>query len=244
MARWTRNELLLALDLYFRTPFGKQHSRHQPIIELANRLDRTPSAVAMKLNNLTSLDPAERARGIQGLGNASRLDSQIWEEYTQNPGEIALEIENLIQPRVEITEVEELQTETEAVRRIRLQQNFFRRVVLNTYESRCCISGLPVPELLRASHIVPWSRSEKDRLNPRNGLCLAATFDAAFDRGLIWFDDEFRLRLTSRLVEFESDSETKDLFIRRDGLRLRLPEKNLPDRELLGWHRENIAQLN
>ena len=244
MARWTRDELLLALDLYFRTPFGKQHSRHQPIIELASRLGRTPSAVAMKLNNLTSLDPAERARGIQGLGNASRLDSMIWVEYTQDPVKIALEIENIIHPLGQGSEEIDLRTETEAVRKVRLQQNFFRRIVLDTYEKRCCVTGLPVPELLCASHIVPWSRSEKDRLNPRNGLCLAATFDVAFDRGLIWFDDDYRLRLTKRLIEFESDSETKDVFLRRDGITLRLPEKNLPDPTLVEWHRDHIAQLN
>ncbi len=244
MARWTRNEILLALDLYIHTPFGRQHQGYRPIIELASRIGRTPSAVAMKLNNLTSLDPAEKVRGIKGLGNASRLDSEIWKEYSRNPGAIALEIERLIKPRGEQGEEKELPTETEAVRKVRMQQNFFRRVVLNTYESRCCVTGLPVPELLRASHIVPWSRSEKERLNPRNGLCLAATFDAAFDRGLIWFDNEFRLRLTTRLTEFASDSATKDIFFRREGRQLRLPDKNLPDPELLGWHRDHVAQLN
>jgi len=60
MSRWTRGELLLALNLYFETPFGKQHRGYPPIIELAERLGRSPSSVAMKLSNLTSLDPAER----------------------------------------------------------------------------------------------------------------------------------------------------------------------------------------
>ena len=244
MARWTRNELLLALDLYLQTPFGKQHSKHQPIIELANLLGRTPSAVAMKLNNLTSLDPVEKARGIKGLGNASRLDSQVWEEYLQSPEKVVLKIEDLIHTSGEVGNSDvELHTETESVRKIRFQQKFFRRIVLNTYECRCCVSGLPVPELLRASHIVPWSRSEKERLNPRNGLCLAATFDAAFDRGLIWIDQEFRLRLAPKIVSFKEDSETLDVFIRREGTQLRLPEKNLPDPELLKWHHNNVANL-
>jgi len=128
--------------------------------------------------------------------------------------------------------------------RIRLQQNFFRRIVLGTYQSRCCVTGNPVSELLRASHIVPWSKSVQQRLNPRNGLCLVATFDSAFDRGLIWFDKEYRLRIGRTIHRFAEEPEIKNVFLNREGSELRLPEKNLPDPELLSWHRENIAQLN
>jgi hypothetical protein len=63
MPHWTRDQLLAALNLYHRTPFGRQHKTYPPIVELAALMGRTPSAVAMKLNNFTSLDDAERARG-------------------------------------------------------------------------------------------------------------------------------------------------------------------------------------
>ena len=246
MAFWKREELLLALDLYLRTPFGKQHSSHPPIIELANRLGRSPSAISMKLNNLTSLDPEEKARGIRGLANASRLDTQVWNEYNQDPVKVAIEIERLINPEPEGVSDESFNslTEIESIRRVRLQQNFFRRIVLNTYDIRCCITDNPIPDLLRASHIIPWSQSEKERLNPRNGLCLAATFDVAFDRGLFWIDEEFRIQLTPRILNYEKNVEIADVFLRRNGAQLRLPEKNLPDSTLLKWHRDNIALIN
>jgi hypothetical protein len=81
MSRWTREELLLALGLYFETPFGKQHKTHPPIVELAAAIGRTPSSVAMKLNNFTSLGPSEAERGIKGLTGASKLGREIWEEF-------------------------------------------------------------------------------------------------------------------------------------------------------------------
>lgn len=244
MARWTKDELLLVLDLYFRTPFGKQHKGYQPIIDLASRIGRTPSAVAMKLCNFTSLDASERARGIHGLANASQLDIELWDEYLAAPDEVAMQIEDLVEKPDKAANDSILETETEGVRRIRKQQNFFRRIVLGTYGKRCCITGLPIPELLRASHIVPWSHSQKERLNPRNGLCLAATFDAAFDRGLIWFDVDYRLRLTQRLLEYASNEETERVFLSREGIQLKLPEKNLPDPDFLKFHRDNVAQQN
>lgn len=60
----------------------------------------------------------------------------------------------------------------EAVIRTRVNQSFFRAAVLAAYNVRCCVTGLSIPELLTASHIVPWSADVKNRTNPRNGLCL------------------------------------------------------------------------
>lgn len=67
----------------------------------------------------------------------------------------------------------------------RIGQDIFRAMLLDIYDSKCCLTGLDVPEVLRASHIIPWSECVKTRLNPENGLCLSATYDAAFDKYLI-----------------------------------------------------------
>lgn len=75
MARWTRRETLLALNLYFETPFGKQHKTYPPIIELAEQLGRTPSSIGMKLCNFTSLDPVE-AFGLGGSPLNYHLEKQ------------------------------------------------------------------------------------------------------------------------------------------------------------------------
>jgi putative restriction endonuclease len=92
---WDRTELLLAMNLYCRIPFGRQHSQAPEIIDLAQVLGRTPGSVAMKLNNITSLDPEEKARGIKGLLGASNLDRQVWNEFHTNWEEMVAESELL-----------------------------------------------------------------------------------------------------------------------------------------------------
>lgn len=69
-------------------------------------------------------------------------------------------------------------------------QDSFRDVVLNNYANRCDIAGLPLRELLVASHILSWSDHGPERPNVPNGIRLNCLHDAAFDQGLISFDDE------------------------------------------------------
>jgi predicted restriction endonuclease len=234
---WTREETLLALNLYHQTAFGKQHKAYPPIIELAERIGRTPSSVAMKLNNFTSLDPVEKMRGIKGLQGASILDRDIWAEFSGNLEKLAEKTEPLFLPEEKTPDGP---TETSTLTKNRLYQSFFRRTVLGSYGERCCITGNPVPQLLRASHIIPWAKSKEYRLDPSNGLCLAATHDAAFDQGFITLDEEYRLILSDTLREFLPNAEIRRAFIKFEGKRIRLPDKNTPSRALLEWHRENI----
>jgi hypothetical protein len=254
MPNWTRNELLAALNLYHRTPFGRQHKTHPPIVELAALVGRTPSAVAMKLNNCTSLDGAELARGITGLRGASNADRAIWTEFDGRMNDLADESEAALErlsgetpplPTAKEPVPPSGPSESTATVKIRRQQAFFRKAVLASYNFRCCITGNPVPELLRASHIVPWSQNETHRANPRNGLCLAATFDAAFDRGLIALDDNFRVLLSPRLRTFLPNPELERTFLEAEGKRITLPEKNLPDDTLIAQHRTlSISNTN
>ncbi len=247
MPNWTRDQLLAALNLYHRTPFGRQHQSHPPIVELAKLIGRTPSAVAMKLSNFTSLDPAEMVRGISGLSGASNADRAIWTEFDGRMNDLADESEAALErlagkPSVQAAEKEPTPptgpSESIAKVKIRRQQSFFRKAVLGSYGFRCCITGNPVPELLRASHIVTWSKNETHRANPKNGLCLAATFDAAFDRGLITLDDEFRVLLSPRLKTYLPNPELERTFLQAEGQRITLPEKNLPDLCLIAEHRK------
>jgi putative restriction endonuclease len=95
MARrnWTRDELIVAFNLYCKLPFGQYHRRNPQVIELARLLSRTPDAVAMKLCNFASLDPTHQKRGVRGLGNSGKLDPQIWEEFNNNWEQLAIESE-------------------------------------------------------------------------------------------------------------------------------------------------------
>jgi hypothetical protein len=77
-------------------------------------------------------------------------------------------------------------TEREATVRQRIGQGLFRQGLLTLWNGRCAITGLAVPELLRASHAKPWAvATDIERLDVFNGLLLAAHLDAAFDAGLI-----------------------------------------------------------
>ena len=194
---WTREQTLAALHVYFQLQFGQLHQRNPLIRQLAEWIDRTPGSVALKLVNFASPDPQVRASGRTGMSNASNLDKRIWNELNEDwdlvAGEAARVYEHYgsehgVKPgsdvEEEAPEIAEGKTVTATVK-VRVNQARFRRAVLASYTSRCCISGLAVPQLLIASHIVPWSMDTKNQLNPQNGLCLSALHDKAYDIGLI-----------------------------------------------------------
>src|SRR5438045_1346991 len=165
--RWTRDDLKLAFHLYCQLPFGKLHSKNPAIIELAKLLERTPSSVAMKLVNFASLDPAITSTGRKGLGNASLTDQEVWNEYHGNWDRLAVESEQRLErmrgiseapPPIEDADLENYYGETvPATVEVRRRQQFFRRSVLASYESKCCMTGITAESLLVASHIIPWN---------------------------------------------------------------------------------------
>jgi putative restriction endonuclease len=234
MPRWTRDQLLLALNLYHQTPFGKQHRTHPPIVELAERIGRTPSAVAMKLSNFTYLDPAEGGKGLSGASNADR---EIWEEFYGRFVRLADASEPILSPELATPTGP---TETKSLVQQRRHQSFFRKAVLGSYGNRCCISGLPIPSLLRASHIIPWAESEDQRLNPANGICLAGTYDLAFDQFFITFTHDLKLVIGNFLTLHSNISSISSTFTDLEGCMLRMPDKNPPDERCLKWHRQKL----
>lgn len=196
----------------------------------------------MKLCNFTSLDPAERERGVAGLSGASRQDRAVWDEFQSAPLELVDAMEEVAEAFEGESEafVSDRPTEGMASVRVRRQQGFFRRTVLSNYGFRCALTGNPVRALLRASHIVPWAVDEANRVNPRNGLCLNALHDAAFDRGLITFDQSFRLETSRDLRTHFSSESVAENFQSLEGQCLQMPEKNLPHREFLLRHRDEV----
>lgn len=252
--RWTKEQLNLAFHLYCQLPFGKIHSRNPEIIELASLIGRTPSAVAMKLVNLASLDPAITSTGRSGLGNASALDREVWDEFHADWEGLALECEQLRQSLgagisseplqdLDSTDIATTQDYSAETRRVfseqRIKQHFFRRAVLSSYRGRCCMSGLSEPRLLIASHIVPWSKDKTNRLNPSNGLCLSAIHDRAFDKGLLTLTDDFRIVLAEELCK-RNDTFVKQVLLPLDGCRIEIPERFVPDAKFLARHRAEV----
>jgi putative restriction endonuclease len=124
----------------------------------------------------------------------------------------------------------------------RVNQEFFRELILDEYWTKCCVSGLNVPEVLRASHIVGWAEDEVNRLNPANGLCLSATYDAAFDRHLISFDEDYRLIFSPVLSEYYSNSAFQTQFKVFEGQLISMPKRFRPDPMFIEKHREKMAR--
>jgi len=249
--RWTKQQLKLAFHLYCQLPFGKLHKGNHEIIELADLIGRTPSALSMKLCNIASIDPVITNSGRKGLGNASALDREIWNEFHANWDQLTTECLRIHEqlrtqkglPREAVQTDGALQDFTgetrQAVTDQRIRQQFFRRAVLSSYHDRCCMSGLSEPRLLIASHIVPWSKDKKNRLNPRNGLCLSALHDKAFDRGLISLDDDFCVIISKDLAQ-RNDKFMHKFFFSLAGQRITLPERFTPDRTFLEHHRKDV----
>jgi putative restriction endonuclease len=244
---WTRDELILTINLYFKLPFGKMHKQNPDIIKLSNIIGRTPSSVALKLGNLASLDPSLKARGIKGASNSSNLDKQIWNEFFNNWDELPYQSEKLLAKFENIT-VEDLvgiseedlfkegKTREQLVK-VRVNQSFFRKSILASYNNTCCITGIQQPELLIAGHIKPWGIDEKNRLNPQNGIAINALHDKAFEAGYLTITPDYVIKI-SPLILKQKGKRTLDFFTDYNNKEIILPSKFLPSREFLEYHNQ------
>src|SRR3989344_2180988 len=243
-SNWTREEHILAFNLYCQIPFGSINSRNPKIQQLASLLGRTPSSVALKRANIARLDPVLKARGVGGMSHGAKGEEEIWKEFSERPEELALESERLRASLlgktledvagVEIDDLPKEGIERDSLVKIRVNQNFFRKRVLSLYGYQCCITGIKEQALLTASHIVPWSVDVNNRLNPRNGLCLNALHDRAFDRHLMWVEDDLTVHFSSKISL--GDSESAKWFLSFEGKKLLLPKIFSPDPTLLARH--------
>jgi putative restriction endonuclease len=245
---WTRDELILAINIYCKLPFGRLHAKNPEVVKLASLIGRTPGSVAYKLVNFASLDPSLQARGIKGASNASKLDRKIWNEFYQNWDQLPFESEKL-RASFEHSSVEKLNQidedelpkegrTRERMVKTRVNQAFFRTMILASYNNTCCITGLQNSELLVAGHIIPWSIDEKNRLNPRNGLAMNALHDKAFESGLLTITPEYKVKISSLLKQQKKNPAVRDYFLQYDGKEIFLPSRFLPDAEFLHYHNQ------
>lgn len=246
---WTKEELILAINLYCKLPFGKMHKGNIEIMNFGKLIDRTPSAVALKLVNFASFDPTLKMRGIKGASNASKLDKQIWDEFYNSWDSALLNSEEILAKKkqttvenlnkIDISDLPKEGKEKERIVKVRINQSIFRTMVLATYNFKCCITGIENPDLLIASHIVTWSRDTTNRLNPMNGLCLNALHDKAFDKGLITIDaSNYAIKISPQLKTRTTSESLEYNFLRLEGKSISLPDKFLPAREFLKIHND------
>ncbi len=206
----------------------------------------------MKLGNFASLDPAMMGKGLKSVSEADRV---LIETFLKVPEETIIESENayaeLVSPDIHpygFSEeaapfyVPDTQTEKMSLVKTRMLQTFFRNTVVSSYKNHCAVCETNVPELLIASHIIPWSKDEKLRLLPTNGICLCASHDRAFDRGLISIEDDYKISLSQRLKKFQNNKYVDLMFFRFNNQSMKLPFRFLPDKSNLDWHRKNVFQ--
>jgi len=218
---WTIEEHILAFNLYCKIPFTKINERYPPVIELANIIGRSNGAVSRKLANFARLDPALQARNVSGLTHGAKGEEIVWNEFHGNWEKLAYESELIlakykgisVESIVDLSDLPEIKEgkERESVVRTRVNQKFFRDTILASYNQTCCITGIQIPRLLIASHIIPWANNEKERMNPQNGLCLNALHDKAFDTGLITVTPDYKIKI-SDFLKTNLNKETEEFF--------------------------------
>jgi len=177
---WTKGELTLALELYLETPFSKISSNDPKAIALANAIGRSSNAVAIKLANFAILDPNLSDRNLSGMKNGSKLDVEVWNDFYSDWGKLekasAIIRNNLASKNKEFPNFENIdysqETEKTSNQRIRTKQGLFRKMVLASYNFKCCVSGYSYPSLLVASHIVPWAEDKKIDLTRKMAFVL------------------------------------------------------------------------
>ena len=247
---WTRDELIIAFNLYCRTQFGRIHKANPDIIQMAKNIGRTPSAVAMKMVNFASLDPVHKERSVKGLAHGSKQDKLIWDEFNNDWEALAYESQKILfQLGRGVDQEKSIQSEfykdiqkTELKRnvKVRLVQHFFRETVLASYDFACAICLLSIPEMLNASHIIPWSKNKLRRVEPRNGLSLCVLHDRAFDRGFISIDKDYCVIISTKLKPKRKCQMFKIAFREMNRKKIKMPDRFFPDQSALDYHRNEI----
>ena len=151
---------------------------------------------------VTASDPAildqtagSGPRQLEGYGELYSLLRTTAALARTKPNRVADEFKKKTATMPKTTEAERLVVQ-------RVGQGLFRGALLDYWQGKCCVTGLDVPELLRASHIRPWAQCETDeqRLDVFNGLLLAPHLDALFDAGLMTVDAAGVVQLSAKLT--------------------------------------------
>ena len=254
---WSRQETLMALAFYLCPPFPRKNwdDSDAEIQLLAREIGRTESAVCFKIANLKACDPNRTGLGFT---NTAGMDRQIINEYLANPdATISEAMWELGQTGLRISYDGEIEASgpscpdqpqqlglerVEQVRK-RVNQDYFRSVLLTNYGGTCCLTGIDIPTLLTASHIKPWAAATpSERLMSSNGLLLNALHDRAFDRGLITLDDSYRVVVSSHVPHTPANDQWLYAF---DGRQIRLPgseESTWPSLDFIHYHNEYVFE--
>jgi putative restriction endonuclease len=257
---WTEEQLTLALNLYWKIPYNKiSGSSNDDIKNLAKIIGKTPAALAFMLMNFTALDTERQDEGKKGKRPPGQLATKLWFDYQNQWEKLSDDSFNILPKFKDNTLDETTQIDDETTRieldfkdikgldkerlvKVRVNQRDFRRRILASYNEKCCITGITMPQLLVASHIKPWAIDEDNRLNPTNGLCLSATYDKAFDAGLITVTTDYKIKLSDRILAKKRDLVIQDVFLKYEDKPISLPDRYKPSVEFLEYHNIKIFE--
>jgi putative restriction endonuclease len=244
---WTEDEVKMAINIYCKIPFKSTRKTSPEIIHWAKVIGRSPGGLYTKLCNLGRCDKAMHDIGVKGLSHGGKLEPILWAEFERNPERIIFESEQLLAERMGTTvevindldalSLPEGRTR-EAVVRQRVNQKFFRDMVLNAYDRHCCVTGITSQSLLEACHISSWNADEKNRTNPKNGLCMTSTFHRAYDKFLMAITPDHEIVISEQLLGSAQDEHTRRFLAGLQHKKMLMPEKFAPDVELLALHYE------
>lgn len=251
---WTKEQTIVALSVYCRIPFNKASNNNPEIVKAAKLIGRTPVAVKMKVGNFGSFDPLLKSKGIVGLKNTSKFDKEVWDEYCNDWEKLAYDSEHIIASfsnksieeinGIDINSIPEGQERDRVVKQ-RINQSFFRSAVLSSYDNRCCITNFSCTDLLEACHIVDWSENIENRLNPSNGICLNVLFHRAYDKNYIGISPDYEVYVSNKLCEDSmGQKEIVSFFKKYHKTKIHLPEKFMPNKELLDIHFQRFLKLS
>lgn len=242
MANWTKEECILGLYAYCHVPFNKASNTNEWVVKIANLINRSATAVKMKIGNFGSFDPSLKAQGIVGLSKTSKMDEEVWDEYYDHWDRLAFDAEKII-AKIENHEITNGENFPDGIDTLmclkqRINQNFFREAVLSSYNNICCISGISNRKLLEACHIISWSENQSLRTNPSNGLCMNPLFHRAYDNLLFSISPDYIIDFSDTLLTNCINESFKDFLIDRNRTKIIMPTKFLPSQEFLSIHHE------
>lgn len=249
---WTADDTILAFELYCRIPKSQDRETNPKIIALAQMIGTTAKSVKAKLQNFKSYDPSYTKDGKKGLSHGSKLDKEIAYKFMEDWQGLLYQA-NIIKQRLQLTadykkspdienQFAQIPSGSEKLseQKQRIGAGFFRAALLASYRGQCCITGIKTAPLLRASHIKPWKAANaNEKTDPRNGLLLNALFDAAFDKGYISIDRNYKL-LISPQIQNGDDKITQNVFAPYQGKQIHKPDRFCPDKIFLEYHNDAV----
>ncbi|MDO4301222.1 MAG: HNH endonuclease [Clostridia bacterium] len=212
---------------------------------MAEICNKSVSSFVMRMRNFQYLDPLANENGKKGLAHVAKTDKLIFEQFRNDWGNLSTEAENITKLNIFDGTPEKGAKKLSSLtdrNKVNRERTVFRKYVEAAYNSKCCISGMEISTLLRASHIKPFNKCKNtnERTDPRNGLLLNVLYDDAFDKGLITITKDYRIWVSNIVKSYPENKFTKELIINLESSKIILPRDCYPLPEYLEYHNDLI----